>query len=124
MQQNNSEETIAEIFCQAYGILNLLEDLGAEHLTKVGVDEYICSCFFHTDDNPSFAISATSGKFYCHAGSCGEHGNLISFVQKSFSFENRQEALEYVKKKAGISEGDVDKNILERIIIVRNIEGD
>lgn len=46
-------------------------------LTKQG-DNFIASCPFHTDRNPSFTVNLKKQFYYCF--SCKAHGNVINFL--------------------------------------------
>jgi hypothetical protein len=42
--------------------------------------EYMASCPFHEDRNPSFTVNPEKGVFFCH--SCGEGGDAIALYQE------------------------------------------
>lgn len=67
-------------------------------LKKVGKN-WMALCPFHNDHHPSLHVSSDMGIFKCF--SCGEGGDLISFIQKieNISFN---EAVKFLAKKAGI----------------------
>ena len=54
------------------------------------------SCPWHEDKTPSFQINIDTQKFYCH--SCGEHGDVIDFIQK-FEGKSMNEVLTEVEKR-------------------------
>lgn len=64
-------------------------------------------CPFHNESTPSFVVnpkdSRTSApnKFHCFGGQCGEHGNVIDFVQKYYNMSSI-EALEYLSETFNI----------------------
>lgn len=47
---------------------------------KKNGNSLIARCPFHDDDNPSFSVDLTSGKYHCFG--CEEKGNLVSFISK------------------------------------------
>ena len=47
-----------------------------------GVDQSPVACIFHDDNSPSLSIDPATGLFKCHAGSCGEKGDLFHFYSK------------------------------------------
>ncbi len=79
-------------------------------LKKVGKN-WISLCPFHNDHHPSLHVSSDLGIYKCF--SCGEGGDLISFVQKieNISFN---EAVKQLAKKAGIEIKLVDEGFEEK----------
>ena len=45
-------------------------------------DQVRIRCPFHDDDNPSCSVNLQDKVFNCKAGSCGQHGNILHFVQE------------------------------------------
>ncbi len=68
-------------------------------LKKAGRN-YIGLCPFHNDKSPSFTVSQEKQIYKCF--SCGEAGNVITFVMK-YKKMNFVEASKYLAGKAGIS---------------------
>ena len=57
-------------------------------------------CPFHNDHTPSFSVHSDKQIYKCF--SCGESGNVITFVQK-FNSISFQEALKLLADRAGIN---------------------
>ncbi len=57
-------------------------------------------CPFHADKNPSFSVSPATQSYRCW--SCGEKGDVFTFVQKKQNLEF-VEALEELAKRAGVA---------------------
>ena len=62
-------------------IINILEANNIKNI-KFANDEIRCCCPFHHETNPSFSINIRTGKYICFSGSCGEKGDLYSFISK------------------------------------------
>jgi DNA primase len=56
-------------------------------------------CPFHSDKRPSFSVSADVGYYRCW--SCGEQGDIFTFVQKKENLDFI-EALEWLARRAGV----------------------
>lgn len=70
-------------------------------LTKAGV-AYKCCCPFHNEKTPSFYVSNKKGTWTWKCfGSCGEGGDVISFIQKLKGFDF-MESCRYLAQKFGI----------------------
>ncbi len=65
-------------------------------------DERRACCPFHEDENPSFSINITDGKFHCHAASCGEKGNILDFVAAMEETDDLRKASEVISDICGI----------------------
>lgn len=89
-----SQEEIKEIRASA-DIVNIIS--GYIPLTAHGKN-YFCVCPFHDDKNPSMSVSKEKQIYKCF--SCGETGNVFTFVQK---YENVSflEAVKMVAEKIG-----------------------
>lgn len=76
-------------------------------LTRKGKD-FVCTCPFHDDHNPSMSISLDKQIYKCFV--CGEGGNVFTFVQK---FENISfvEAVIKVADFAGVELDEADRHI-------------
>jgi DNA primase len=57
-------------------------------------------CPFHDDKNPSFFVTPEIGRYQCY--SCGEKGDIFTWVMKTQGLEFR-EALEQLAKQAGVT---------------------
>ena len=62
-------------------------------------DKYKALCPFHDDHSPSFSVHPDKQIYKCF--SCGESGNVITFVEK-FNQVSFAEALSILAERAGI----------------------
>lgn len=62
-------------------IVSILEANNVKNV-KFTNNEIRCCCPFHHETNPSFSINIRTGKYICFSGSCGERGDLYSFISK------------------------------------------
>ncbi|HZH98329.1 MAG TPA: DNA primase, partial [Fimbriimonadaceae bacterium] len=80
--------------------VNIVDLVGSSvNLKKAGKD-WKGLCPFHQDRNPSFQVSPQLGRYRCW--SCGEHGDIFTWVMKTQNVEFR-EALEILAKQAGVT---------------------
>ncbi len=49
-------------------------------VTREAGNDYVCSCIFHNDSNPSMHIYSEGRNFYCYG--CHESGDLFSVIKK------------------------------------------
>ena len=81
--------------------IDIVEVIGKEIQLKKSGPYYKGCCPFHNEDTPSFVVNpknshtSAPNKFHCFGGQCGEHGNVIDFIQKYYNM-GRTEALEYL----------------------------
>lgn len=87
-----SKEKIDEIIKQ-----NDIVDVIRDHISVESKDK--CLCPFHDDNNPSMSISKEKQIFKCF--SCGEKGNVVSFVMKYHNV-SYTEALKRLADRANI----------------------
>ncbi len=79
MLVNNTQ--IKERIKQRIKLSELARSRGVERIKLASANgQYIASCPFHNDNNPSFSISDSKGVFNCF--SCGASGDMFSFVMK------------------------------------------
>lgn len=90
------EELIEQIKEQNNIVDIISEDI---HLKKTGRN-YFGLCPFHNDKSPSLSVSEDKQIYKCF--SCGEAGNVITFVMK-YKKMSFIEALKYLADKAGIT---------------------
>lgn len=63
-------------------------------------------CPFHEESGPSFIVypkdasSNNPNSYHCYGGGCGEHGNVIDFIQRYYNLTNF-EALEWLSREFG-----------------------
>lgn len=75
-------------------------------------------CPFHNEKTPSFRIKAgVNGEFW-HCFGCGESGDLINFVRRTFGMQY-SDALDTICRDFGISTGTPTIEDQERLDIVR-----
>lgn len=100
-------------------LIKLFEELELE-IENDGIEEVIMLCPFHQEINPSLHFSKTKGIFQCFG--CKKSGNLISFVAfvKEIDYVS---AMEYLKRKAGISD-KVTKKELQKKWKILSKQGD
>ncbi|WP_244833273.1 DNA primase [Clostridium sp. BJN0001] len=90
------EELIEQIKEQNNIVDIISEDI---HLKKTGKN-YFGLCPFHNDKSPSLSVSEDKQIYKCF--SCGEAGNVITFIMK-YKKMSFIEALKYLADKVGIS---------------------
>lgn len=62
-------------------VLAELERVGYAY-EYAGEDEIKGKCPFHEDQSPSCQINITKGLFKCHAASCGQGGDIVTFLAR------------------------------------------
>lgn len=62
--------------------------------------EFLGLCPFHNEKTPSFTVNEDKGFFHCFG--CGEHGDVITFVQKTEGL-NFPEAVARLAEEAGVA---------------------
>lgn len=97
------EEVIQKIKDQS----NIVDIISENVRLKRSGKNYVGLCPFHNDKSPSFSVSSEKQIYKCF--SCGEAGNVITFIMKykNFTF---QEAAKYLADKAGIELGTNNKD--------------
>ena len=60
--------------------LDIVDTIGADVELHQRGNKWAAICPFHGDRNPSFFVFPDSQRFHCFG--CGEHGDVIDFVQK------------------------------------------
>lgn len=65
------------------------------HTTQIGSD-YICSCIYHSDPNPSMHIYTESKSFYCFE--CEKGGDLFTFLEQKLNC-NFNECVKWLEKE-------------------------
>jgi DNA primase len=83
--------------------IDIVQVIGKEvQLKRTGPNFKGC-CPFHNESTPSFVVnprdshSGAPNKFHCFGGQCGEHGNVIDFIQKYYNM-GFLEAIEYLSE--------------------------
>lgn len=69
-----------EIVNQILSEVNIVDLINSYIPLQKRGNNYLCSCPFHEDNNPSFSVSETKQIFKCF--SCGRAGNIYSFIQE------------------------------------------
>ncbi|MDR2915592.1 MAG: DNA primase [Tannerella sp.] len=85
--------------------LNIVDVIGDFISLKKKGSNYVGVCPFHDDHGPSLNVSPGRQTYRCWA--CGEHGDVINFVQQHEHYANAYEALEWCARQAGIQ---IDKS--------------
>ena len=80
-------------------LVEVVESYGYE-FNPIADDHVACSCPFHEEEEPSFAISLTKQLYTCYG--CHEGGDVFSFIQKIEGL-GHIEAIRYLADQAGIS---------------------
>ena len=115
-------EEIIERIKQENDIVDIISE--SVRLKRTGRN-FVGLCPFHNDKNPSFSVSQEKQIYKCF--SCGEAGNVVTFVMKQMNM-NYVEALKYLAEKANIpldlNEGKVNSSINRKkeILYKVNIE--
>ena len=115
-------EEIIERIKQEKDIVDIISE--SVRLNRTGRN-FVGLCPFHNDKNPSFSVSQEKQIYKCF--SCGEAGNVVTFVMKQMNM-NYVEALKYLAEKANIpldlNEGKVNSSINRKkeILYKVNIE--
>ena len=106
-----SDDPVVMAFVANYGIMNLLQDVGATKLQKTGKDQVVGTCPFHEDSTPSFSMNLVNGLFKCFA--CDVSGNLYKFIKMSYNLDY-QGAQKYILTRAGLTE---DFNVEDAVFL-------
>lgn len=111
-------EEVIERIKQENDIVDIIsEDV---RLKKSGKN-YMGLCPFHNDKSPSFSVSSEKQIYKCF--SCGEAGNVLTFIMK-YKKLNFQEATKYLADKANIPlqiEGEENSKISRKKELFYNI---
>lgn len=69
-------------------------------LRQEGV-EYVACCPFHEEKSPSFKVYEKSGQWWWKCFGCGEHGDIIAFIQKFEKLADPNEAMARLEELVG-----------------------
>jgi len=75
----NYQAAIEEIKNRA----NIVDVIGSVIQIKRAGSNYKGCCPFHKEKTPSFIVSESKGMYHCFG--CGEHGDILSFIQKYYN---------------------------------------
>ena len=64
-------------------------------MTKRIGNDFICSCIFHSETNPSMHIRSDKNTFYCYG--CGKSGDLFTIIKQKLNC-SLQECVEWIEK--------------------------
>ena len=64
-------------------------------MTKRIGNDFICSCIFHSETNPSMHIRSDKNTFYCYG--CGKSGDLFTIIKQKLNC-SLQESVEWIEK--------------------------
>lgn len=70
---------------ESVDLVSAIESYDLPHFKRTGDNRATCLCPFHDDTNPSMSIDGTRGIFKCF--SCGEGGNIFTFVREYSKLE-------------------------------------
>ena len=65
--------------------VNIADVIGSAVTLKRSGSGYMGCCPFHKEKTPSFSVSESKGFYHCFG--CGEHGDVIKFVQKYYNLD-------------------------------------
>ena len=80
--------------------VNIADVIGSAVTLKRSGSGYMACCPFHKEKTPSFSVSDTKGFYHCFG--CGEHGDVIKFVEKYYNLDF-QSAVERLCNQYGIT---------------------
>ena len=80
--------------------VNIVDVIGSAVTLKRSGSGYMACCPFHKEKTPSFSVSESKGFYHCFG--CGEHGDVIKFVQKYYNLDF-QSAVEKLCGQYGIT---------------------
>lgn len=72
---------------------DVCDELGI--MTKRTGNDFICSCIFHSETNPSMHIRTDKNTFYCYG--CGKSGDLFTILKQKLNC-SLQESVEWIEK--------------------------
>ena len=79
--------------------VNIVDVIGSAVTLKRSGSGYMGCCPFHKEKTPSFSVSESKGFYHCFG--CGEHGDVIKFVEKYYNLDF-QSAVEKLCAQYGI----------------------
>lgn len=82
-------------------------------------DEYFGVCPFHNDSDPSFSVTPSRNVWYCFG--CHRGGSVLTFA-KAYHHMNTRQAIEHLKKYAGISDDCEDNVQVRRLNATREMK--
>lgn len=88
--------------------IDIVKVIGREINLKRSGPYYKGCCPFHNEKTPSFIVNpkdahtGAPNRFHCFGGQCGEHGDVIDFIQKYYNM-SKIEALEYLSENYNVS---------------------
>lgn len=81
--------------------VNIIDVISQDtHLAERANHEYLGSCPFHVDKNPSFTVNSDKQVFHCF--SCGRSGNVITYVKEKYGY-SFFDAIKYLADEYNIS---------------------
>ena len=80
--------------------VNIVDVIGSAITLKRSGSGYMACCPFHKEKTPSFSVSESKGFYHCFG--CGEHGDVIKFVEKYYNLDF-QSAVEKLCSQYGIT---------------------
>ena len=80
--------------------VNIVDVIGGAVPLKRAGSGYMACCPFHKEKTPSFSVSESKGFYHCFG--CGEHGDVVTFVEKYYNLDF-QGAVEKLCAQYGIT---------------------
>ncbi len=77
----NTENEYYSFIKEQISIKDILDKLGIA--TKNSGDDFICSCIYHNDPNPSMHIYSATNTFYCFE--CKRGGNGFTIIKEKLN---------------------------------------
>ena len=96
MGQKNYMKAVEDI----KSTVNIVDVIGSCITLKRSGSGYMACCPFHKEKTPSFSVSQSKGFYHCFG--CGEHGDVIKFVEKYYNLDF-QSAVEKLCTQYGIT---------------------
>ncbi len=94
-------------------VVSELERLGVE-FRFIGTDQIKCVCPFHPDKTPSCTISINDRVFKCHAASCQQSGDFITFMARVLHTQRHVVVHDLQTRYSISSVKIIDASVIER----------
>lgn len=102
------KDSVAEVK-RAYDIVTYIQGSGV-NLRSSGINKFKGLCPFHSEKTPSFVVDSRFQNFRCFG--CGEHGDLLAFVEKTENLSFTDALIKLADDKGiEIALGDREDNV-------------